>query len=60
MDEAPVQVLKEPDKKTESKSYMWVRKTGDLNKKGKRLSKGTYRQTLSSINLHSTAAGLLL
>ena len=33
MDETPVQVLKEPDKKAESKSYMWVRKTGDPNKK---------------------------
>ncbi|MEH6347721.1 MAG: transposase [Bermanella sp.] len=29
MDETPVQVLKEPDKSPESKSYMWVRKTGD-------------------------------
>ena len=29
MDETTVQVLKEPDKKAESKSYMWVRKTGD-------------------------------
>ena len=33
MDETPVQVLKEPGKKAESKSYMWVRKTGDPNKK---------------------------
>lgn len=33
MDETPVQILKEPDKKAESKSYMWVRKTGDPNKK---------------------------
>ncbi len=31
MDETPVQVLKEPDKSPESKSYMWVRKTGDPN-----------------------------
>lgn len=31
MDETPVQVLKEPDEKPESKSYMWVRKTGDPN-----------------------------
>ncbi len=31
MDETPVQVLKEPDKPPESKSYMWVRKTGDPN-----------------------------
>jgi transposase len=31
MDETPVQVLKEPDKTAESKSYMWVRKTGDPN-----------------------------
>jgi len=29
MDETTVQVLKEPDKQAESKSYMWVRKTGD-------------------------------
>lgn len=29
MDETPVQVLKEPDKNPSSKSYMWVRKTGD-------------------------------
>lgn len=29
MDETTVQVLKEPDKPAESKSYMWVRKTGD-------------------------------
>ena len=33
MDETPVQVLKEPNKKPESKSYMWVRKTGDPNQK---------------------------
>ena len=33
MDETPVQVLKEPGKNPESKSYMWVRKTGDPNKK---------------------------
>jgi transposase len=33
MDETSVQVLKEPGKKAESKSYMWVRKTGDPNKK---------------------------
>jgi transposase len=32
MDETPVQVLNEPDKTAESKSYMWVRKTGDPNK----------------------------
>jgi Transposase and inactivated derivatives len=31
MDETPVQVLKEPNKSPESKSYMWVRKTGDPN-----------------------------
>jgi transposase len=31
MDETPVQVLKEPDKTAESKSYMWIRKTGDPN-----------------------------
>jgi transposase len=31
MDETPVQVLKEPDKSPESKSYMWVRKTGGPN-----------------------------
>lgn len=29
MDETTVQVLKEPDKPPESRSYMWVRKTGD-------------------------------
>jgi len=29
MDETAVQVLKEPDKPPESKSYMWVRRTGD-------------------------------
>lgn len=29
MDETTVQVLKEPDKQAESKSYMWVRKAGD-------------------------------
>ena len=33
MDETPVQVLQEPGKKAESKSYMWARKTGDPNKK---------------------------
>ncbi len=33
MDETPVQVLKEPGKSPESKSYMWVRKTGDPNQK---------------------------
>lgn len=37
MDETPVQVLKEPDKKAESKSYMWVRLsqsgTGDSNQR---------------------------
>jgi hypothetical protein len=33
MDETPVQVLEEPDKKAESKIYMWVQKTGDPNKK---------------------------
>ncbi len=33
MDETPVQLLKEPDKKAESKSDMWVRKTGDSNQK---------------------------
>ncbi len=32
MDETPVQVLKEPDKSPDSKSYMWVRKTGDPNR----------------------------
>ena len=30
MDETTVQVLKEPDKSAESKSYMWVRRTGDI------------------------------
>jgi transposase len=30
MDETRVQVLKEPDKLSESLSYMWVRRTGDL------------------------------
>jgi len=29
MDETRVQVLKEPDKKAENLSYMWVRRTGD-------------------------------
>jgi len=29
MDETPVQVLNEPGKSAESKSYMWVRRTGD-------------------------------
>jgi transposase len=37
MDETPVQVLKEPDKKAENKSYMWVRLsqsgTGDPNQR---------------------------
>lgn len=32
MDETPIQVLKEPNKTAESKSYMWVRKTGDPNR----------------------------
>lgn len=31
IDETPVQVLNEPGKSPESKSYMWVRKTGDPN-----------------------------
>jgi transposase len=31
MDETTVQVLKEPGKSAESKSYMWVRRTGDLD-----------------------------
>lgn len=30
MDETRVQVLKEPDKTAESLSYMWVRRTGDI------------------------------
>lgn len=30
MDETTVQVLKEPEKSAESKSYMWVRRTGDI------------------------------
>ncbi|GAA3926674.1 hypothetical protein GCM10022277_23470 [Litoribacillus peritrichatus] len=32
MDETTVQVLKEPDKPPESKSYMWVRRTGGPDK----------------------------
>jgi len=32
-DETPVQVLNEPNKSPESKSYMWIRKTGDPNQK---------------------------
>jgi transposase len=31
MDETRVQVLKEPDKRAQSLSYMWVRRTGDPN-----------------------------
>lgn len=29
MDESPVQVLKEPDKRPESKSYFWITRTGE-------------------------------
>jgi transposase len=32
MDETPVQVLNEPGKTAESKSYMWVRRTGDIDR----------------------------
>jgi hypothetical protein len=32
MDEAPVQVLNEPGKAAESKSYMWVWRTGDVDR----------------------------
>ena len=32
MDETPVQVLNEPGKTAESKSYMWVRRTGDVDR----------------------------
>jgi transposase len=32
MDETPVQVLNEPGKAAESKSYMWVRRTGDVDR----------------------------
>ena len=32
MDETPVQVLNEPGKTAESKSYMWVRRTGDVER----------------------------
>ena len=33
MDETSVQVLKEPGKAASTKSYMWVRKTGDPDQK---------------------------
>ena len=32
MDKTPVQVLNEPGKTAESKSYMWVRRTGDVER----------------------------
>ena len=44
-DETPVQVLKEDEKKTQTKSYMWLYRTGDDEK-----------EPISSmiINLHGT------
>jgi len=59
MDETPVQVLNEAGKAAETKSYMWVRKSGDQNRPVVLFDYAPNRQAQTAMNLLPDFTGYL-